>query len=251
MRQLTKKKKAPKKRPAGKPAAAPIASVTQDSYSTLQHAYDGLNQALFESSLPNVLITLNRKTGSRGYFAPFKFSARREDLVTDDMSIEQAAAATLKHELALNPDYFDDRTDAQITSTIAHEMAHVWQQTYGKPARKGYHDKAWAAKMISIGLQPVAEGGGETGHKVTHTIIPGGAFEIAFAQMRKAGLVIEWQSSPLEKEERKKKAASKTKYTCSECGANAWAKPGAALICGDCNDCDDMTAMQPEETEDA
>jgi hypothetical protein len=31
-----------------------------------------------------------------------------------------------------------------------------------------------------------------------------------------------------------KKAASKTKYTCSGCGANAWAKPEALLICGEC-----------------
>ena len=33
---------------------------------------------------------------------------------------------------------------------------------------------------------------------------------------------------------RKKKSASKTKYTCPACGVNAWAKPQTALICGDC-----------------
>jgi hypothetical protein len=35
---------------------------------------------------------------------------------------------------------------------------------------------------------------------------------------------------------RRKKAASKTKYTCPVCEMNAWAKPDAHLICGDCNE---------------
>jgi len=26
------------------------------------------------------------------------------------------------------------------------------------------------------------------------------------------------------------------KFTCSQCGQNAWAKPGALLICGECFD---------------
>lgn len=30
------------------------------------------------------------------------------------------------------------------------------------------------------------------------------------------------------------KKASKTKFTCQECGQNAWAKPDALLICGNC-----------------
>lgn len=32
----------------------------------------------------------------------------------------------------------------------------------------------------------------------------------------------------------KKKAASKTRYTCPGCGLNAWGKPGIYLICGEC-----------------
>ncbi len=41
---------------------------------------------------------------------------------------------------------------------------------------------------------------------------------------------------------RPKKAASKTKYTCPSCRANAWAKPDARLVCGDCAE-----PMQAEE----
>jgi hypothetical protein len=37
----------------------------------------------------------------------------------------------------------------------------------------------------------------------------------------------------------KKKAESKTKYVCQECGLNAWAKPEAKLTCTACE-----TAME-------
>jgi hypothetical protein len=40
-------------------------------------------------------------------------------------------------------------------------------------------------------------------------------------------------NSPPKTRPREKKA-SKTKFTCPECGQNAWAKPDALLICGEC-----------------
>jgi ribosomal protein L37AE/L43A len=44
---------------------------------------------------------------------------------------------------------------------------------------------------------------------------------------------------------RKRKAASKTKYTCLSCGSNAWAKPDINLWCGDCQE-----QMEPAEPPD-
>ena len=38
-----------------------------------------------------------------------------------------------------------------------------------------------------------------------------------------------------EREARERKAASKTRYTCPSCGANAWAKPGTRLACDVCH----------------
>lgn len=35
---------------------------------------------------------------------------------------------------------------------------------------------------------------------------------------------------------RRKKAASKTRYTCPSCGVNAWARPDVRLVCGDCDE---------------
>jgi hypothetical protein len=140
------------------------------------------------------------------------------------------------HELALNPDTFTGRTDEEILSTLAHEMAHVWQQTHGKPPTRCYHDKQWAAEMKEIGLQPSttgAPGGKETGQSVTHYIVAGGPYARAYAKLKVTGFQLHWQSVPRDAQAKAKKA-SKTKFTCPDCGQNAWAKPDALLICGDC-----------------
>src|SRR5881398_518561 len=128
------------------------AAITITEYQGFQRAYDFFNRELFDGSLPQVLVTLQRHANTRGYFSPERFSGR----------IDTAAV----HELALNPDSFTGRTDEMILSTLAHEMAHVWQQTHGKPPRKSYHDRQWASKMREIGLQPTSTGepgGKETG----------------------------------------------------------------------------------------
>jgi predicted SprT family Zn-dependent metalloprotease len=141
------------------------AAITITEYQGFQKAYDFFNRELFSSSLPQVLVTLQRHANARGYFSPERFSGR----------IDKTAV----HELALNPDSFIGRTDEMILSTLVHEMAHVWQQTHGKPPRRSYHDRQWAGKMREIGLQPSstgAEGGKETGQSVSHYIIPGGRY---------------------------------------------------------------------------
>ena len=173
-------------------------------------------------SLPPVLVTLQRHAKARGYFSPERFTGRIED---------EAA-----HELAMNPDSFTGRTDEEILSTLAHEMAHVWQQAHGTPPRRSYHDRQWAAKMKEIGLQPSDTGmvgGKETGQSVTHYIIPAGAYAKAYAKLEAKGFQLHWQSAP-QGQQAKAKKASKTKFTCPECGQNAWAKPDALLGCGNC-----------------
>ncbi len=199
-------------------------AITKEQYNAFQKAYDFFNKELFGGSLPAVLVTLQRHAKAYGYFVAERFIGRGK---------EEAA-----HELALNPDHFG-RTDEQILSTLVHEMVHVWQQTHGTAPRKSYHDRQWAAKMKEVGLQPShtgEPGGKETGQKVTHYIIERGAFALCVARLKATGFAIRWQSRGAEDQERQKKAASKTKYTCPGCELNAWAKPGAVLICGECYD---------------
>jgi predicted SprT family Zn-dependent metalloprotease len=74
-------------------------------------------------------------------------------------------------EIALNPSCFKDRADAQIFSTLVHEMVHLWQFHFGSSSRSGYHNREWADRMEQLGLMPsyTGEPGGErTGQRVTH-----------------------------------------------------------------------------------
>jgi hypothetical protein len=74
------------------------------------------------------------------------------------------------------------------------------------------------------------------------------------AKLKARGFSLHWQSAPAE-EGAKAKQANKTKYTCPECGQNAWAKRSALLICGACYEEDDSAISrmiaEPAEEEGA
>jgi ribosomal protein S27AE len=120
--------------------------------------------------------------------------------------------------------YFSpERFSGRIAKTTAHELA---LNPDGFAGRK------------EVGLQPSStgeEGGAETGQSVSHYILPGGRYAIAYAKLAATGFQFHWQSVPAS-EGGKGKKSSKTKFTCPACGQNAWAKPGARLICGECYD---------------
>jgi predicted SprT family Zn-dependent metalloprotease len=196
-------------------------AITPVEYTGLQKAYDHFNRELFDGKLPDVFITYQRRAHSAGYFSADRYSGR-------DIKLG-------KHELALNPDGFIERTDKQICSTLVHEQCHVDQHAGGTAPKRGYHNKEWAAQMKTIGLQPSSTGmvgGKETGQHMSHYIIPGGPFERAYAKLAATGWKLNLQSAPRPGLE--KGGNSKTKFTCSRCGQNAWGKPDLDIICGWC-----------------
>lgn len=212
-------------------------TITQAEYNAFQRAYDFFNAELFGGMLPEVLVTLQRHARAYGYFSPERFIGRSDNQVA--------------HELAMNPDHFG-RTDELILSVLVHEMVHVWQEAYGTMPRSGYHDRQWAARMKEAGLYPsdtAQPGGKETGQRVSHYMIPGGPFSVAFERLQATGFRLRWQSRWAgEDPTRRAKKASKTKYTCPRCRVNAWAKPNTLLICGACFEDGDynLEVMLPE-----
>ena len=95
----------------------------------------------------------------------------------------------------MNPMYFQDRLVAETLSTLVHEMVHLWQHHHGKPGRGGYHNKEWAGKMKQVGLYPSdtqAEGGKETGDRMSHYILPSGPFTGAMDDLERRGFIIPW-----------------------------------------------------------
>jgi predicted SprT family Zn-dependent metalloprotease len=186
------------------------ANPTAKTYAALNRAFDFFNDRLFGGELPPCLVTLQRKNKAYGYFAGGRFGSKDGTEITD--------------EIALNPSHFKSRTDEQSLSTLAHEMAHLWQHHFGKPSRSGYHNKEWAAKMHAIGLHP-----SESGPYAR-------AFAELAAQPGFSALYVELWDDTEARKKRKAKSASKTRYTCPSCELHAWAKPGVRLVCGECDE---------------
>lgn len=240
-----------------------ILNPTKSTYDNLLLAYRLLNQILFDSMLPACLITLQRDATSYGYFCKNRFINKIDDENYTD-------------EIALNPQYFKipGRDDKKVISTLAHEMCHLWQHHYGDPGRRRYHNKEWGQKMRSVGLIPSStgqEGGLDTGDQMSHYIEKNGAYEKAYTELLIAGFSLDWTDNqpdiedamlstgnngandddnddtpctvtPIKSILKFKKSmsgkidTSKIKYTCPECSLNVWAKLGANIKCGDCDE---------------
>ena len=209
---------------------------TKDTYDQLDKAYKYFNQTLFEDKLPPCLLVLHHKRKAYGHFWGDTWRDREGKNLTD--------------EIALNPKAFETRSPQEVLSTLVHEMCHLQQHHFGNTSRRGYHNKEWAQMMEAVGLIPTdtgLAGGKKTGQNVSHVIEPKGKFEKACATFLKNGFAIPWQALVDHDEKNKaakKKAASKMKYTCVSCQANAWAKLDMKLVCGHC-----MEQMLSESTE--
>lgn len=119
-----------------------------------------------------------------------------------------------------------------------HRVGAAWKHSDDKPPRRAYHDKQWGTKMKEIGLYPSSTaqpGGKETGQKVSHYIIEGGAFDRACTAWLEQNPGTLYHDRAGDEETRKKKRASKTKYSCPDCQAAAWGKPELHIVCGDCD----------------
>jgi hypothetical protein len=194
---------------------------TEREYSSLQHAYDFFNRDLFNGTLPQLLVTLQRRANSRGYFSPDRFQSRTGSSGT--------------HELALNPNTFPGRTDEDILSTLVHEMVHHQQHLHGHPGRPGYHNKEFAALMSQIGLHTSSTGypgGKTTGQGMSHYILAGGPFQTACHKLLATGWTLNWES--LGDTNSHKKSPSKAKFTCPDCGLNMWGIPTGRIKCDLC-----------------
>lgn len=202
-----------------------MSQITAQEYNNFAHAFAYFNEHLFKGELPDCLITLKRdQTNRLGHYQSMVVRHRTDRQATDEIS--------------LNIVSFPVRTDVEILSTLAHEMVHLWQEHLGEAPRKAYHDKQFARKMKEVGLYPSntgAPGGKETGQKMTHYIISGGLFEHYCQSLLSSGYKINWQME-LEQPEKGERKKSKVKFTCPACEQNAWAKPGANLMCGECQE---------------
>lgn len=196
--------------------------ITATEYSAFNKSYDWFNHELFSGTLPQVMLTFHRHAKMKAFFRPHRFVGR-----TNSRTIG---------ELGLNPDGFPGKSDEEILSTLVSRMVQVWQAVAGSLPKGSYCNAEWAAMMKEFGLHPTATGmvgGAETGTRVDHLIMEGGAFQLAYRELQEKGFRLNWQAAP-EAPQAKTKRASKTKFTCADCQQNAWGKPDLEVTCTPC-----------------
>jgi len=202
---------------------------TAACYGDLTWLYAYYNGKLFANILPDCLITLQRHAQCYGYFRPQSF--RYGKRVTD--------------EIALNPEFFVEQRKGEIFQTLVHEMVHLWQEHLGKPGRRGYHNREWAAKMESIGLMPSStgeQGGKKTGDKVGDYVITGGLFEKVTAEVQGRWEIwihdLRGEEDAAAEDEHaaadERTKPTRRKYSCG-CGRNVWGRPGLEIKCLACD----------------
>lgn len=213
---------------------------TLENAKALQAAYNLFNRELFESMLPGAMILVHRKRGAHGYFWAEQFRMRPDEETAEGAEPERI------DEIALNPETMG-RTEQEVLSTLLHEMCHQWQKHWGEnDPKNNYHDREFADIMEKVGLvtsKTGKPGGARTGREMTHYIAEDGPFPEIFHTWETYGLSLKYFTEAQHKatgNSRRKKIG----YTCPECEAKAWGKPGLALLCGHCySENDDIIEM--------
>ena len=154
---------------------------TKECYDQLQQAFAFLNNRLFGGSLPPVMLTLQRRAKTRGYYSPKQFARPDGNTVG---------------EIAVNPAYLATTPLVVLLSFIAHDMCHAWRTTTSEaPPRRCYHDIAWAKKMREIGLEPSdtgLPGGTHVGERMRHMIRSDGLFMVSMKELVDSQFSLAW-----------------------------------------------------------
>jgi predicted SprT family Zn-dependent metalloprotease len=107
----------------------------------------------------------------------------------------QNGEGTFTDELAVNPEFFLGYPLIEVMQTLAHEQCHIFQNHFGKPGRRAYHNKEWARIMNNIGLIPShtgQPGGRQTGERMADYVLMDGPFHRAAGALLEKGFALPW-----------------------------------------------------------
>lgn len=235
---------------------------TVEFYRVLQTAFDHFNATLFDGVLPPCLITLRSASRVYGYHHAQRFVSPAGEHI-DELGLHpgfftlrpvEAVLSTLVHEMA---HHWQEHFGTPSASNAHNREWAVKMESLGlMPSHTGL------------------PGGTKTGRTVSHYILPEGLFLLACRKLLENGFQIPWldRHAPMEPErmeERQrtlaeagvvfdaspppvatlperadgspavippppKRAPSREKFTCPDCGIKAWATPGTEILCGKC-----------------
>jgi hypothetical protein len=109
----------------------------------------------------------------------------------------------LRGEVAINTRYLQKGEFWDLIGTLAHELIHAWQQAYGRPGRRNYHNVAFRRRASEIGL--IVDDRGHT------TYDPNGAF---FELLRRHGVVVPNLPEPVPAEAQTRGTSKLKLWTC-------------------------------------
>lgn len=204
-----------------------IKNIMNSSVEALYKIYDELNKKYYNSSLPEVMITIQDSKGK--YYG--WFSSRRwvsMDVKPSEQNTDPLNSAV--HEINITPEHLT-RPIENICATMNHEMVHLYcflndiqdTSTNGK-----YHNKKFKKEAEERGLIiSKAPGIGWSKTEPTESFIEFVntlGLENAFPYFR---VSIPSMSNAAS-------TASQKKYVCPSCGIKLRGKTGLHIICGDC-----------------
>jgi hypothetical protein len=242
-----------------------VLNPTSQTYDNLLLAYRFMNEALFGGILPPCLITLQREKKTYGYFSGGRFKYASDDSrSTDEIALNPTYFRTEGRD--------DQGVISTLVHEMAHLWQHHYGKPgRGRYHNDQWAEKMKEIGLIPSSTgQP---GGKETGDCMSHYIEDKGAFARAYRDLLVQKFKLEWiepaapaavdpagikppRKSPrppvedddglidapisdpegIENEPSPPKPdrSNRLKYTCPGCNLNAWAKPGANFVCGDC-----------------
>jgi hypothetical protein len=196
--------------------------------SSWNFSFSHFNERLFDGELPHPLFTYTRLT--------CVVQLRWEYYADRD--------GRRAHGLAFNAARLKTLTDEERLSVLVYGMAQMKRYLTLPRPTDGYCDAGLARIMSDVGLIPSStgeQGGAKTGYRMGYIIEPGGPFDAACRDLLATGFTIKYiEKAGLAnvgeaEAKRMRKNGSKTKFSCSECKQNAWAKHTAKLKCGACD----------------
>lgn len=231
-------------------------------YGALQRAFDHFNAELFDGRLPHCLISLRSSSRVYGYHHHRRFIAP-DGREIDELGLHPGF-------FTLRP--VEEVLSTLVHEMVHHWQRAFGSPSDSNPHNREWTGKMEALGLppSSTGLP----GGRRTGRSMSHYIRPDGAYLASCRRLLGTGFALPWldRHAPqaLDQSEHRraalaaagvdlalsdppsallppapdggtpvvppppKREPSRVKFACTRCDAKAWARPGTALVCGDC-----------------
>lgn len=210
----------------------------------LYRIFNIMNDDIFDSTLPEPVITLQPTRGSTlGHFTLDKVWRDKNNIKDDVITTDENDERSL-YEINIDPRWFYERTAVDIAEILLHEMVHYSNKLLDiKDCSGKSHNKKFKEAAESVGL--VVMKGQGVGYGIT-SLSPERENYIQ-TKVEPNDAVFEYFRANVKKEEKKRKARNTFKYICPKCGIEAKGKIGLNIKCGECNVGLDMEKVDDSE----